>query len=430
MDYTFIIGKMIEEYRKNKPIYQHMRNYFDGKHDIYTNGKFKIRPGSSDRPTHCNWISKFISEEIAYGLNQPLTFKSKSDNKQIVADVLAAMEHFKLNHDQKLMKDLEIYGLCYAVYYFDKKGRFCERILSPLDGIAYTDEEGKAVLFIHFFNKKYDTADYYNVYFPDGHIDQYKDDVLIGSVDTGFSFCPVTVVQMEEAETIYAKIRNLNDDYNELLSNQQALISEYKNAYMTICAENQSVTEGVVNALRDENAGIITYPTAGGKPEWLIKNINDTAIRNQLQEIKENLYAQSGHIDFNEKLSSNLSGVALQSRLTGLDQRVNSVLNVVIDAIYDRIYAICWDLQRKRSKDYNATDIRIESNVDIPMDVNSRVNEAVQLSNIVSLKTRLERLPFIENADAEIERLAQEQKNNKKLASTKLNDAFYGGASA
>ena len=79
---------------------------------------------------------------------------------------------------------------------------------------------------------------------------------------------------------------------------------------------------------------------------------------------------------------------------------------------------------------YNATDIRIESNVDIPMDVNSRVNEAVQLSNIVSLKTRLERLPFIENADAEIERLAQEQKNNKKLASTKLNDAFYGGASA
>ena len=155
MDYTFIIGKMIEEYRQNKPIYQHMRNYFDGKHDIYTNGKFKIRPGSSDRPTHCNWISKFIGEEIAYGLNQPLTFKSKSDNKQIVADVLAAMEHFKLNHDQKLMKDLEIYGLCYAVYYFDKKGRFCERILSPLDGIAYTDEEGKAVLFIHFFNKKY-----------------------------------------------------------------------------------------------------------------------------------------------------------------------------------------------------------------------------------------------------------------------------------
>lgn len=434
MDTKELIQFMIADYKKSLPLYRKMRKYYDGQHDIYNKGVFKIRKGTSDRPTHINWISKFIGEEISYGLNQPVTYSSKSDNKGIVNDVLMAMEHFKLNHDQKLMRELEIYGRCYCLYFFDSKGRFCEMILNPTNAIAYCDEEGNVLLFIRFYEKKYCKDKFYNVYYPDGSVEIYRNNVLEATENTNFGCMPVSVCEIEHSETIYAKIKELNDDYNELISNQQSLISEFKNAYLCVCDDKQQMkeTNAIVEALKDD-AGIIIYPNANGKPSWLIKEINDTAIKNQLDEIKENLYAQSGHIDFNEKLSSNLSGVALQSRLTGLDQRVNFVLNAVVDALYDRIYMICRMLEIKKNKTYDPTDVRITANIDIPMDTAARVNEAVQLSGIVSHKTRIERLGFVENADTELARLQEENANNSRFSlqqqKSAEEEAFYGGVS-
>lgn len=434
MDTKELIQFMIADYKKSLPLYRKMRKYYDGQHDIYNKGVFKIRKGTSDRPTHINWISKFIGEEISYGLNQPVTYSSKSDNKSIVNDVLMAMEHFKLNHDQKLMRELEIYGRCYCLYFFDSKGRFCEMILNPTNAIAYCDEEGNVLLFIRFYEKKYCKDKFYNVYYPDGSVEIYRNNVLEATENTNFGCMPVSVCEIEHSETIYAKIKELNDDYNELISNQQSLISEFKNAYLCVCDDKQQMkeTNAIVEALKDD-AGIIIYPNANGKPSWLIKEINDTAIKNQLDEIKENLYAQSGHIDFNEKLSSNLSGVALQSRLTGLDQRVNFVLNAVVDALYDRIYMICRMLEIKKNKTYDPTDVRITANIDIPMDTAARVNEAVQLSGIVSHKTRIERLGFVENAETELARLREENANNSRFSlqqqKSAEEEAFYGGVS-
>lgn len=433
MDTRKLIQCMKADYKKNLPTYEKMRRYYDGKHDIYSEGAFTIRDGTSDKPTHINWISKFIGEEISYGLNQPVTYSSKSDNKEIISDVLMSMEHFKLNHDQKLMRELEIYGRCYCLYFFDSKGRFCEMILNPTNAIAYCDEEGNVLLFIRFYEKKYCKDKFYNVYYPDGSVEIYRNNVLEATENTNFGCMPVSVCEIEQSETIYSKIKTLNDDYNEVFSNQQCLISEFKNAYMCICDAKQDAKNTIVEALKDKSAGIIVYSDPNGKPSWLIKDINDTAIKNQLDEIKENLYAQSGHIDFNEKLSSNLSGVALQSRLTGLDQRVNFVLNAVVDALYDRIYMICRMLEIKKNKTYDPTDVRITANIDIPMDTAARVNEAVQLSGIVSHKTRIERLGFVENADTELSRLQEEAANNSRFSlqqqKSAEEEAFYGGVS-
>ncbi len=73
MDTKELIQYMIADYKKSLPLYRKMRKYYDGQHDIYNKGVFKVRKHSSDRPTHVNWISKFIGEEISYGLNQPVT---------------------------------------------------------------------------------------------------------------------------------------------------------------------------------------------------------------------------------------------------------------------------------------------------------------------------------------------------------------------
>ena len=421
---------MIAEYNALLPDYESKKNYYDGKHLIYNDKHFKVRKDMHDMPMHINWISKFIGEEISYALNKPVSYASKSGNVKLEKAISAAIEHFDLNHDQKIMRELEIYGKCFILYYFDKHGRLSERILNPTNAIAYVDEDGNIIRFIYFYKKKYHDGEYRNVYYDDGTIEVYKDNLLLeDETETHpFQCMPVSVCEIEDAETIYTKIKSLNDAYNELISNQQSLISEFKNAYITMCDAGVSdeSTKAMKTGLKDPEAGIIFYPHKDAKPEWLIKNINDAAIKNQLEEIKENLYAQSGHIDFNEKLLSNISGVALQSRLTGLDQRVNMVLNPVLNVLYERVRFICMYLLIQKNMQYDFTDIKIAANIDIPMDVAGRINEVNQLGDIVSHQTKLERLPFIENPQIELERIKKEKENSQAINLDVVNSAFYG----
>ena len=437
IDNKKMIAYMKSEYEQNKQRYEHMRRYYDGQHDIYKT--YYKRKGTQDRATHINWVSKFIGEEIAYALNKPVSYISDSGNGEFEKMIKKQFEHFDLNHDQKLMRELEIYGKAYCLYYLktyvddfgEKHTQFCEKILNPTNAIAYCDEEGAVIRFIYFYKKKYDENRYYNVYYPDGLVEIYCNDVLIKTEKHYFKRVPAHVLQIEESETIYSKIKELNDDYNELVSNQQSLISEYKNAYLTVCMDKQNLSpdsqpvKDFIKAIRDDNAGIIFYPNPQAKPSWLIKQINDTAIKNQMDELKENLYAQSGHIDFNEKLSSNLSGVALQSRLTGLDQRVNMMINPVKNALYSRVYFLCAYLATL-NKVFDPSDIKIEANIDIPTDTAARINEVVQAGDIISHRTKLERLPFVENPALEMQRIKEEAKDSEKISLDIVNKAYAG----
>lgn len=431
---------MVSRFRYELPEYVEMKKYYEAEHRILNPDNFDTRDTGGMR-VPINWISTFIGQEISYGLNKPVTYVSKSGDLQLEKDIASALEHFNLNHDQKIMREVEIYSRCFVLYYFNKRSELCERILNPTNAIAYFDDDGDIERFIYFYNKPFDTLDnvidneipdykYYNVYYPDGTIEIYRNGVLLKDKTDihPFKCMPVSFCEIEKAETIYKKCGVLNDAYNELVSNQQCLISEFKNAYITMCDAGVSddSTKEMKKGLKDKNAGIIFYPHKDAKPEWLIKNINDAAIQNQFNILEGNLYAQSGHINFNEKLSSNISGVALQSRLTGLDQRVNMVLNAVFNVFYDRVKFICMAISIKKNVKYDYTDIKITANIDIPVDSLTRANEVAILNDIISHQTQLERIPFVENVQVELERIRKEQREAMSLNVDKLNEAFYG----
>lgn len=44
----------------------------------------------------------------------------------------------------------------------------------------------------------------------------------------------------------------------------------------------------------------------------MIKEINDTAVQNNLNTLKKTMYELANHIDTNEKMQSNLSGSAIR----------------------------------------------------------------------------------------------------------------------
>ena len=412
-----LIDKMIAEFRQDLPLYDSMDLYYKGDHDI--NRLYNKFPNRANQIVIDNFVNKFINEEVQYSLGNPLSYVSMSGDKTVIDEIYKSVFHWKDTHNQKLMRTLEIFGKAFILNYIDSKGRFSEKILSPKNAICFCDDDGVPVRFIHFYIPKYETTEYHDIYYPDGSIEIYKGNSLIQTKTQPFNGIPVSVCQLDNIEdTIYFKIKQLQDSYNEILSDQVNTISDYRRAYLVISGvmvddemEQKLKTHGLLNLQSAQNTSV----------KWLVKNMPDGYIQNTLERIRGAIYETCNHIDGNEKLQSNTSGTALRNRLVFLEQRCNSMLEVVVNSIYERIERL-FEYLTIKNKQYDITDIKIVTAPSIPQDEISIIQGLSQLgigANI-SLETALSRLPFIENPAQEIAKIKQEQKTNNRIELDKI----------
>lgn len=409
---------MIADYNNKRELFECMNRYYLGDHDInYNYKKFRNRH-------NCiiidNFVNKFVNEEVQYALGNPLTYVSMTDDTSIADAVFSETFHWKDDHNQNVMRTLEIYGTAYLLNYVDNKGRFCERILSPAQAIVYCDDNDVPVLFIYFYKKKYENDQYRDVYYPNGSIETYRNNVLISRKSHIFNGVPVTVCELDKKEdTIFFKIKELQDGYNEILSDQCNTIADYRNAYLVVSGAK---LDDDANKKLNEN-GIINIPGTGSSVKWMTKDMPDGYIQNMINNLKSAMYANTNHIDGNEKLQSNTSGTALRNRLVFLEQRCNLVLGIVVDAIYDRLARLFEYLDVKGTH-YDVKNIKVVASPSIPKDEIGTVQMLSQLGigQNISLETALSLLPFVENPANEINKLNQERKNNKSIELDKIDD--------
>lgn len=421
---TKIIESMVSEYKSNLDKYQSMRNYYGGMHDI--NSTYHKFPNRANNIVIDNFVNKFINEEVQYSLGNPLSYVSLNGDKEIIDAIYNNTFHWKDNHNQELMRTLEIYGCAYALHYIDVKGRFSERILNPENAIVYCDSDGVPVRFIHFYKKKYDEAEYKDIYYPDGRIVIYEGENIIGERKHPFNGVPVSICKLDNIEdTIYFKIKELQDAYNEILSDQVNTISDYRRAYLVI--SGVKVDEQTEEMLQTH--GLLNLPSSSNSSaKWLTKDMPDSYIENNLNRLRNAMYESTNHIDGNEKLQSNTSGTALRNRLVFLEQRCNSMLEIVINTVYERVERLFEYLSIKGVA-YPITDIKINSAPCIPQDEISIIQGLSQLGigEHISLETALSRLPFIENPIQEMEKIKNEKANNEMIELDKIDD--FGGES-
>lgn len=419
---TQLIDYMVEEYHNNLKDYQSMNRYYKGDHDInYDYTKF---PNRAANIVIDNFINLFVDEEVQYSLGNPLSYVSLSGNKDVIDAIYNSTFHWKDTHNQELMRTLEIYGTAYTLNYIDVKGRFCERILNPENAIVYCDADGVPVRFIHFYKKKYNEAEYMDVYYPDGRIVIYENKNIIGQRNQPFKGVPVSVCKMENVEdTIYHKIKTLQDSYNVILSDSVNTISDYRRAYLVISGvkvdgetEKQLQTHGLLNLPSSSNSSA----------KWLIKDMPDSYIEHTLERLRNAMYESCNHLNGNERLQSNTSGTALRNRLVFLEQRCNVILEIVINTVYERIERL-FEYLAIKGTEYPLTDIKINSAPCIPQDEISIIQGLSQLGigEHISLETALSRLPFIENPIQEMEKIKNEKANNEMIELDKIDD--FGG---
>ena len=389
-----------------------MRDYYKGETEALEN--YKMVTARSNLKTRVNYIKKFIKEEVSYTLGNKISYLSKSSNTKIIDAIEHNLSHWSEKHDQNLLKNSLKYGEAYELYYINKLGEFCSRIITPLNGYVLENENGDIELALHVFKKKFDTTTYIDVYLEDVIL-HYKGGIgnacLIRNDPHYFGEVPVSICAISEEledDTIFNDIKGLQDAYETNLSDITNEISDFRSAYLVVTG----VTIEESDLPKMKELGAIQVPNKDGTVSWLIKNINDSFIQNTLNTIEDKIYQISGHINANEKLSSNTSSLALRTRLISLENVCSLDADAITDCIKNRLRMLFKYLSVISSGDYDYKDIKQVFTYNIPSDDLVTAQIIAQLGPKLSTETGIAQLSFVDNVSNEMKKIAKEQKAN------------------
>jgi SPP1 family phage portal protein len=392
-----------------KPVYDNMYKYYVGNTEAMRN--YRMVTERSNNKVACNFIKKFIKEEVSYSVGNDVTYVSRSGDDNIIKDISYYMGHWSAKHDGDVLKKMLTFGFSFELYYIDKQNQFCSRIVTPDKGYAYTDDLGNILFFMHIFTKKFDTMTYIDVY-DDSFIYHYNENFekiaepsphIFGTVPVGIA----QVSEEREDDTIYKDIKGLQDAYETNLSDISNEISDFRNAYLFV--SGFKIKDEDIDGMKEN--GIIQIGTVDGKAVWLIKNINDQFIQNTLSTQEDKMYQLTSHINHNEKMQSNLSGVALRSRLISLEEKCKLNQKAITDCIMTRLKMLFIFLKWLKQIDYDYRDIKFKYTPNIPQDDLVMAQIISQLGDKLSTATGLAQLSFIENPTEEIKKIESENKD-------------------
>ena len=408
-EHLTLVKKIYGNYIAGRYIHEKMYRYYKGDTDAMR--KYKFVTERSNIKVNANYIKKFIKEEVSYTVGNDITYESRSDNKEIIKDIAYYKAHWDELHDTDLMKYLLIFTKVYEIYYIDDNADFCSKIINPIDGYAYTDASGKILFFIHAFKNEFDLINQYIDVYTDSyiyHFDSKFNEISSPTVNI-FSEVPVSVGKLtleEYHDSLYADIKGLQDAFETNFSDIANEISDFRSAYLVFTGceiDKNDIPEmkklGVLQA-KDKDSTI----------QWLIKNINDTFIQNTLDRYVDTMYQISCHINHNEGMVSNLSGIALRSRLIALENKCELEEKAHKNIVKNRNRLLCMYLNLKKNKNYDYKDINALYTPNIPTDDLAIAQMlAVIPEKIISKDTSRGRFSFISNKVAEAEKVKKEQ---------------------
>lgn len=409
-DHLELVKKVNGSYHVFKNIYEKMYRYYKGDTDAIR--KYLFVTERSNLKINTNYIKKFIKEEVAYTLGNSITYESRSDDVNIIKDIEYYTAHWNELHDTDLMKYLIIFTKVYELYYIDDNADFCSRIIKPTEGYAYYDEASKKVLFfIHSFKNDFDKENsYIDVYTADKiyHFNNKFNEVSAPSINI-FGEVPVSIGELTDEgydDSLYNDLKGLQDAFETNLSDIANEISDFRNAYLLI--KNADINKDDVPNMK--KLGVMQLPGEKAGAEWLIKNINDTFIQNTLNRYEDTMYQLACHINHNEKMQSNLSGVALRSRLIILENKCSLQIKAHKNMIKNRLRFLFKYLDMKKNKNYDYKDVKALYTPNIPIDDLSTAQMISQIpEGIISKDTARSRFSFINNTVAESEKVKKEQ---------------------
>lgn len=412
---TALLGKMLQRFHLDvEPRLRKYKNYYDGNQAILQ--KAYADPSKPCNKTVINYCRNIVNSYSGYMATPGhISYRSEQDIEDIM-DILRYNDYQA--EDANFLTDALTYGVAAELMYVDGAGKTRFQLINPLQCFGVYDDDLSADLthFVRFYQvSDWDDNDLYFVdVYGNANMVRYQMTGLNGQLTFVeeqphfFGQCPANIFYMPDEQSIFDCVLGLQDSVNQLLSAEIDDYSAFCDAYLVI--EGAELDEDTAASMRQNR--IIQLPE-GAKASWLTKNANDAQVENVLARIHDSIYRIAQCPDFSSEsfVGGVSSGIAIQYRLTGMENRAGIIEGAMKKALQRRVEIIC-GLASLSLGEAVFRDIQIDFKRNIPADETSTINLINALKGTVSDATLLSQLDFITDVNAELEAVkAQKQEN-------------------
>ena len=413
-----ILQKMVSKFvLEVEPQLTKYKDYYNGIQEIlnksYTDA---TKPCSKTVVNYC----RNIADSYCGYLASPgyISYSSNEDIEEII-NILKYNDY--QTEDASFLLDALVYGVAAELMYTDELGQVRFRLINPAQCFGVYDNSltGDLLYFVRFYKaSEWDDSNLYNVdVYSDYDIKHYtmegKNGALsyVGEEPHYFSQCPANIFYMPDEKAIFDCIMGLQDSANEVLNAEVDELNYFADAYLVF--SGLDVDSDDLKSMKELRAFVLPE---GASASWLTKAANDAQVENILKRIQDSIYRIAACPDFSSEsfVGGVSSGIAIQYRLTGMETRAAKIAAEMKKALQRRVEIITGIASLKIGEEV-FRDINISFKRNIPNDINSTIGIVNGLQGIVSNKTLLSQIEFINDVEAELEAVQAQKEDNMAL---------------
>lgn len=389
-----------------------LQGYYEGRHGI-----LNLHKNDSATPNNrlVHNIPKYITNSfVGCFVGKPIVYSSQ--NEELMGCLQGIFDYNdEQAHNAELAKCCSIGGGCFEMLYLDEEAniRFAKVPVWQGIMICATGEE-VPLLFIRLIHSQdKDNNKICRMEIWDDERCRY----YISINDSRFRFYDeqphfwqdvpfVYYANNEEGAGDFEDVISLVDAYNLAQSNTANFFQYNDNALLKISRLGDVSSQDIKN-MKEKGAIILED---GGDIEWLIKEINDTALENYKNRLWRDIHIFGGVPDLSdENFGNNSSGVALSYKFSSMEQVCAVKERKFKRGLQRRIELICNMLRVLKGAAYDWRDISIQFRRNKPQNMLETAQIVQMLAGTLSQESRLRLLPNVEDTQAELAKIKDEQ---------------------
>lgn len=403
--------------------YKHLQNYYEGKQDILLR-----KPAREGEPcnnvvcNYCKYISDFAS---GYLIGEPIAYQSDSQDLDDLMDWFKKAETDVQDMDNA--KYQSIYGVAYELDYMSTDESPTPKTASIQPSQAFvvynSTVELKPVVGVYYYEKRDSITQKINGYSVEASTDtEYirfdvtEDYSIDGEVTRENNpFGMVTLIEIynnNELQGDFEQLVPLQDAYNMQQSSRVDDVENFVNSLMVLKGQTLGDTSEekseTLSAIKQTGVVEITQEST---LEFLTRQIDQSGNEVLRQSMADDIHKFSCVPSMTDKdFAANVSGVAMQYKLLGLNQITKIKERYIKEGIRYRIQLFNAILAIKGKKPVDVQDVTISITHSLPRNLVETAQIISNLQGIVSNETLVAQLPFVEEPEKEVEKAAEEKR--------------------
>lgn len=413
-----LINELYELHGKERLRIEKLKRYYDNEADILN--RVKDDPKKPNNKISHNYAAYITDNYVGYMLGIPVTYKSK--NSDLVENINSVgVYNDEVDHNNSLGLDQSICGYAYEMLYTDLDGDLRYTHIETENMIVVYDNtlERKELFAIRIVE---DTEDYLEVEWIDsekrltyiGAKGKIEKSVSESEVIHNLGFMPVCTYDNNDRRIgDFEKVIGLIDAYNQTQSDTANDFEYFTDCLLVISGALIPEVDEEGNPINFKDDRVLNFADKDGKAQYLIKAINDTALENYKTRLNRDIHKFSNVVDMSdENFAGNLSGVAIEFKLTGMENKTSIKVNKFRKGLMKRIEII--------TKFFNVNGIALDLYTEItpvftrniPSNAKELTEIAKSLYRILSDETVISMIPGVENPQEELEKIKKQKQEN------------------